>query len=246
MKKIATNILYPKITPNKYIHEYFRQRNQVRFFKEGAFIPKEEISCVYCVCKGIVKIELINPKGDVIKIGIILEGGIIALAKTIAEAQTLVPLVITAMEDSLLYYLTRDQIYQIVREDSTIGIYFIEALSSQIVTMMDQIHSLTLCSPRERLLKLLLVLCSESQGPGEKKIKPVKIAQRQIAESIGVTRVCVTRLMAKLQNDKLLEVKNRIIYPCDDFIVRATQEIKEARPFYSGLKNHFELNENSR
>src|SRR5215213_267709 len=123
-------------------------------------------------------------------------------------ARAIVPSVIFAME--------RADVERLIEEKPQVGIRIISLLSERLHYYETRMQDITLKGVPARLASLILFLV-ESEGvqiPGEIRI-PTRYTHEHLGTMIGTTREGVTRAFGRLQDERALQIRRRLIYVSD-------------------------------
>lgn len=224
----TVKLFFPWLETNSSTLSLIKRYNQkVHVKKETLFItPGSMVDKIYCVSQGSLKYSILGDGGEKKVIGVITRGGIFGACPTFLQLPS--SLAVEALEDSTLYYVTREQACQAMQTNPSFAVGIIQGIGYHVKALVEQVESLTFQSPRKRILQLLLAMSlrSPEQEGGWHKT-PLKLTHQQIAEIIGVTRVTVTRLISTLKDEGLVKTVDREVYLSADFQARVERELSK-------------------
>ena len=160
----------------------------------------------YMVVSGKVKIFKISPGGKEYILHICGPGEMIAEAPVFhgqpfpANAETLV--------ESTLLFFPRDLFVQLVQKTPSIAINMLGLLSMRLRRFANQIEDLSLKEVPARLAGYLLYLMEEQGGLD---VIELGISKGQLASLLGTIPETLSRILAKMSKEGLIEVKGRSI-----------------------------------
>jgi len=182
----------------------------------------KEILCVgdsdtpaFFILKGSVRVFRINPDGREQTL-IHLSAGDVFNLPTVFLEQGRSPASVTALEDSVLLRIERDDLRTLVNEIPGLNLAVLCDLSSKLEHLTEVVHDLSLRSVRSRLARFLFTHSSAGN--------PSFWTQEQIAQQIGSTREAVNRALRALIKEGILRTDRHKIIILDQ--VRLEAEIQ--------------------
>jgi CRP-like cAMP-binding protein len=121
-----------------------------------------------------------------------------------------------AMESSVIFAMERAEVERLIEEKPQVGIRMISLLSERLHYYETRMEDVTLKEVPARLASLILFLV-ESEGvqiPGEIRIL-TRYTHEHLGTMIGTTREGVTRAFGRLQDERALQIRRRLIYVSD-------------------------------
>lgn len=103
-----------------------------------------------------------------------------------------------AMEESEIVVISKEQILECVQRDPTFAWSVMHSLSQTIRLLSTQINQMSFLSAKKRLAQFLI-----EQSQGEEFIR---CTQEELATSIGVSRVTISRELNDLKRQNIIEV----------------------------------------
>ena len=118
------------------------------------------------------------------------------------------PVYAEAVKDSRVLFFYRDTIKEFIRKDPSVADEFMKLLAQKCLALNAQIEMLTLKTVRERLIQFL---AKECEGKETCRVL-LKFTKTQLARNIGTVSETLSRTLKQLQEEGLIEVKNREIF----------------------------------
>ena len=170
-------------------------------FAEGQ-IPRG----IFILCKGRVKLSLCSTGGKILIRRIAEAGEVIGLSA--ATCGKLHEWTAEAIDPCQTNFVRREDLLRLLREHNDIGYRVAEKLSDKYASALREIRLFALSrSVGDRLAKLLLKL-STLDGEANQRCPQVEmLTQEEMAQMIGTSRETVTRLLAELKKQKIVEIK---------------------------------------
>jgi CRP-like cAMP-binding protein len=121
-----------------------------------------------------------------------------------------------ALEPSILITMSRADLEQLMLKKPQVGIRITHLLSERLHSYEERMEDLTLKDIHARLANLILLLC---EGEGVMTRQDIKIphhyTHERLGTMIGANREAVTRAFARLQDERAVELKRRLIHVSD-------------------------------
>jgi CRP/FNR family transcriptional regulator len=161
---------------------------------------------IFILCKGRVKLSLCSTGGKILIRRIAEAGEVIGLSA--ATSGKLHEWTAEAIDPCQANFVRREDLLRLLREHNEIGYRLAEKLSDKYNSAIREIHLFALSrSVGDRLAKLLLKL-STLDGEADQRCPRVEmLTQEEMAQMIGTSRETVTRLLAELKRQKIVEIK---------------------------------------
>lgn len=120
------------------------------------------------------------------------------------------PATVTAVSRSAIVSLDRVRFEALLREPR-FARTLLEVLCARCRDAWQQIEILNKREPEARIRMALHRLCKSHGRPTELGTRiEMRLTHRELANMVGVTRETATRAIARLENDKLIEVRSRV------------------------------------
>jgi CRP-like cAMP-binding protein len=194
-----------------------RPLGQSKTVKKGFFLfhAGDETAGFFYVERGEVRVFKMDEQGREMEVVRISPGGF--LAEAIIFASDHYPLFAQATDDSEVLFFPRDAILKRLREDPSLGEFFIRLLAKKCVVLNQKIESLGLLTVRQRVARYLLERCS---GEMQCAVK-LEAKKGEIAQSLGTISETLSRTLKQLQEDGIIAVEGPVIRILDCTRIRA-------------------------
>lgn len=166
----------------------------------------DEETPVYFILSGAVRVFRINPEGREQTLIHLSPGDVFNLPTVFLESGR-APASVTALEDTRLLLITRENLHRLVTEIPALNFAILADLSGKLQHLADVVHDISLRNVRSRLARFLQA--------HEKAPAPSYWTQDQIARQIGSTREAVNRAMRELIRDKVIRTERQRIIILD-------------------------------
>lgn len=182
--------------------------------KSNIFSPGEYAHSLYIIMRGRIKIYIISSGGDEIVLTIRYPGEIFGLGAICGETRRAV--YATAIDESLVWIINRDDFLILLREFPEISLKIIRILNARIKHLNVVIEDFTSRDVAGRLARLLLKL---SQQCGITDTRGIliqhKFTHQELASMIASSRPTVSLILKIFKMEKLVEVDNKQIVILD-------------------------------
>jgi len=112
---------------------------------------------------------------------------------------------------AVVYYFDKKQVLSLIKKNPSTAMSFLTILAKKCISLNKQIENLTLKTVRMRLIQFLVNNC----GREEDCVVHLQIKKSELARKIGTVSETLSRNFAHLQNDGLIQVRNRDIKVLD-------------------------------
>lgn len=113
-----------------------------------------------------------------------------------------------AVDDSILWFLSRENYVRMVSSNSKLMHALNELFAKRLQCFSDLIEEVTLKDSKKRLVKFLLdILAEKKGGPVKNDTLFIQSTREEIARRLGVARETVARHISALKSKKLIDVK---------------------------------------
>ena len=179
-------------------------RKKEEIYKEGNY-PKG----IYFLSKGKIKTHKLNDFGKDLITGLYKEGdffGYIALLDDGKYSDSA-----TAMEDSDVCMIPKDEFYSLVYKNAEVSKKFIKMLSNNLREKEEQLIKLAYNSVRKKVADALITLHDRYKKEGENNFT-INISREDLANLAGIATESTIRTLSDLKDEKLVDVNvSRII-----------------------------------
>lgn len=180
--------------------------HQVRKCKKGEVIALEGESYnkLMIIVKGSVVGEMMDFEGKVLRIEKLSAPESVATAFLFGKNNTL-PVTITATEETRLLLFPKEDLLEMMRQNSRVLENYLEMMSNRAQFLSKQLRLIGLSTIKGKIAHYLLEQ-SKKQKSDHLRISH---SHEDMAEMFGVSRPSVSRVMAELNRDKILRVKGK-------------------------------------
>jgi CRP-like cAMP-binding protein len=182
-------------------------RNRVKKFQSGSIISQsgELVNSLMVVIKGVVKGEMVDYAGRVIKIEDIPAPGTLASAFMFGSRNRF-PVNVIAVSDGELLLIEKSDFLKLLMNNDIILVNFLDMISNRSQFLSEKIKFLNFKTIKGKLAQYIL------QKAGKDQITVnLGMTQSDLAEFFGVTRPSVSRALGDMEEDGYLEAKGKII-----------------------------------
>jgi CRP/FNR family cyclic AMP-dependent transcriptional regulator len=183
---------------------------------KGEFLhsPKERGEGIWLLKKGRVRVYRVDPGGGEFTLEVVREG-------TVFGEMTLGPRRLRAahalaIEPSLVGFLDRERLEDLIRRNPEVGIRLVRVLSERLRLCHERMADFADKDVPARLASLIVYLVeSEGVSTGEGYEIPTRYTHEQLGTMIGAGRVAVSRAFAGLREAGAVEQRRRLIHVVD-------------------------------
>lgn len=174
---------------------------------EQLFNQGEHCTHFYFVLSGLVKLYRIAPSGEEKVIDLVRNEHFFAEAVMFMGGQY--PLYAQAIEASRLAVLDSAQFLELVRSNSNVSLRLLSNMSRRMHALINEIDNLTLHSGAQRVVRHLL----DQLPQGVVTTQSVKLLapKHVIASRLGMQPETLSRVLAKLRSEQLIDVHEETI-----------------------------------
>jgi len=181
--------------------------SRIRKFSAGSMIAQsgDPVSSIMIVLNGIVKGEMVDFAGRVIKIEDIPAPGAIAAAFLFGNRNRF-PVNVIAVADSELLFIERADFLKLLRMNDIILGNFLDMISNRSQFLSEKIKFLNFKTIKGKLAHYIL------QNAGKDGISVTfSMTQVELADYFGVARPSVARALGEMEDDGLIEARGKNI-----------------------------------
>lgn len=160
----------------------------------------------YLLLEGQIKLGVISPHGDEKVIGLIQPGQ--SFGEAVLFLERSFPVYAHATIDSKVMLITRDTIFDILDNDTTVVRRMLAGISARNRQLVNDIESISLQNSTQRLIGYLLQISTDSPNPERVQLPANKLT---IASMLNITPETLSRVMLRLNNAGLIEVNGKEI-----------------------------------
>jgi CRP-like cAMP-binding protein len=175
----------------------------IKRYKAGSMIAQsgDEVKALRIVTSGVVKGEMVDYSGRVIKIEDVAAPGALAAAFIFGPGNRF-PVNVIAVTDAELLIIEKPGFLKLLMKEGRVLINFLDMISNRSQFLSEKIKFLNFKTIRSKLAQFIL----KSAGGGEKTVI-LGMKQDDLAEFFGVARPSVARALGELESEGLIEAK---------------------------------------
>lgn len=123
------------------------------------------------------------------------------------------PSTLKALSASTLVSIQRNDFVKIMRESPDLVEYFLSAVGLQDVIMQERICSMSRMDAKHKIVYFLLLLKSKVDAKSQEESQSLflPLTQYEIADSLGLTNVTVSKVMSELERSGYIQYKRQRI-----------------------------------
>ena len=180
---------------------------RTRKFKSGTLIVQsgEQVDSLMIVIKGIVKGEMTDYAGRVIKIEDIPAPGALAPA-FLFGSKNRYPVNIMVVSDAEILLIGKFEFLKMLKRSDRILVNFLAMISNRSQFLSEKIKFLNFKTIKGKLAQFIL----QRAGPDKKEII-LEITQNDLADFFGVARPSVARALGEIEDEGLIEARGKKI-----------------------------------
>jgi len=174
-------------------------------FKKGDYIylPDQSSDKIFFLTSGRVKIGTMGDNGKEITKAILNKGEVFGELSMIGEQKRRD--FAYAMEDSTACVLNTDEMNKMMKDHSSISMFFMKVMGSRVLEMESRLESLVFKDSRSRIVEYLLDLVKKSgQRVGYEWVVRKFITHQEIANLTATSRQTVTTVLNELRTKELI------------------------------------------
>jgi len=160
------------------------------------YMQGDPSNTVYFLSQGMVKISRINPEGRKLTIDLIEPGNFFGELSLAGERER--RNFAEALENSVYCEIQKDHLESFLAQRPDIAIKLLKVIGDSRLTMENLLEDMTFMDVPARVTSLLLKYA-------ENDLVRIPLTHQEIADLTGSTRVSVSRAIARLRNDGLIE-----------------------------------------
>lgn len=171
-------------------------------FKKGEVVANEEMPCSHIgiVISGMIDAQKTYPSGKYITIKHLGEGEMFGEVVVFSNRKTY-PATLIAQITSSVFFLKKEEIMRLQQEYPLLMLNFVQILSQKILTLNQRVKSLSYHTLRQRIVDFLLEVY---QKKGTLMFQ-LPVSRRQMAELLGTPRPSLSRELAKMREEGLID-----------------------------------------
>jgi CRP-like cAMP-binding protein len=180
---------------------------KIRNFKSGSMISQsgDPVNSLMIVINGIVKGEMVDYAGRVIKIEDIPAPGALASAFMFGNSNRF-PVNVIAITDSELLIVNKPEFLKLMMINDKILVNFLDMISNRSQFLSEKIKFLNFKTIKGKLAHYIL-----QRAGKERSTLILDMTQNDLAEFFGVARPSVARALGEMEEEGYIEAKGKTI-----------------------------------
>ncbi len=180
---------------------------RIRKFKTGNLISQtgEPVESLMIVIGGIVKGEMVDEAGRVIKIEDIPSPGALATA-FIFGSRNRFPVNVIALTDGEILSIEKTDFLKLLMKNDIVLVNFLNMISNRSQFLSEKIKFLNFKTIKGKLAQFIL-----QKAEGDKSTIILNMTQNDLADFFGVARPSVSRAIGELEQEGLIEAAGKKI-----------------------------------
>ena len=184
---------------------------RLKKYKAGTIIAKsgDKVTSFMIVTSGIVKGEMVDFSGRIIKIEDIPAPGAVAAAFLFGN-RNLFPVNVVAVTDTELMIIEKPVFVRLLMNSDRLLANFLDMISNRSQFLSEKIRFLNFKTIKGKLAQFIL-----ERSTGEKPTISLGMTQTDLADYFGVARPSLARILGEMENDGLIVATGRVIRVLD-------------------------------
>ena len=181
--------------------------NIVMFNKDDIIaIEGDDCNSLGIILRGSVEVHKPFPSGKIVTINNFQAGNIFGEAILFSGSHKY-PANVISTSESIIMYINRDEIIQLMKLNDKILNNFVTVLSNRILMLNDRITNLSLDTVRKKVANILLVEYKKQKN----KSIVLPFCRKKMAEMLNIPRPSLSRELSKMKEDNIIDFsKNRL------------------------------------
>lgn len=185
--------------------EMMRNREQIQF-KAGESIYEEGKSSLhfYMVGRGVVKAHKFDSRGKEMITELYKEDdffGNLSFNKNSAYGEYA-----TALEDSLLYVVSKDNLRDILKNNSNISMELLQEMGDHLMGVKEQLMEIAYASVRRKTARTILLFAHKIK---KNPLHSIRISRADLAGVAGIASETLIRTLSDFKKEGLIEIEGR-------------------------------------
>ena len=176
------------------------------------FFPGDSAKKIYLIRKGAVRLSRVYKSGEQNIVAVLKENSLFGVLSFLNGYQVDRKYHAVALTSVVLETAPAISVKKAINDDTKIGFLLLQSLSNRILQTETFIESLTHKDIYSKLVNFLCILCEDFGVVGIQGITiNLHLTHQDIADSIGSTRVTITRMIGELKKLGLLTIDRKKI-----------------------------------
>lgn len=179
----------------------------IKNYRSGSMIAQsgEKVNQLFVVAEGLVKGEMVDSTGKVIKIENIPAKMALAPAFMFGD-RNFFPVNVVAVSDVKIFSVDKVHFLKLLMSDSRLLVNFLDMISSRSQFLSEKIRFLSFRTIKRKLAHLIL----EKAGRDRIYLN-LGMTQGELSDFFGVARPSIARALGEMESDGLIEAKGKEI-----------------------------------
>lgn len=187
---------------------------------EYVYLPNQSSDKIFFITKGRIKIGSYADNGKEITKTILGKGEVFGELSMIGETSRRDYAL--ALEDTTLCVINSDEMKNLIRDHSSLSLFFMKMMGSKVIEMENRLESLVFKDSRSRIVEYLVDLVRKrGQRVGYEWVVRNFITHQEIANLTATSRQTVTTVLNELRNEDILTFNRKRL------LVRDLDKLKE-------------------
>lgn len=183
-------------------------KEELQFFKKGEAIYEKgkHVNFFYLVKRGVVKAHRMDNQGKELITELYKEDDF--FGNHAGNSQSSFEDYATAMEDSQLYAVSRDEFYDILSTNPKLTMQLVEVLSNNLSELKQQLMDMAYGSVKKKTANTILLFAERIK---KHPLKSIRISRADLAGVAGMAPESLIRTLSEFKKEGLIEIEGRNI-----------------------------------
>jgi CRP-like cAMP-binding protein len=202
---LSNSPLFKGLTPEEIEKTLSHIQFHIKKYRDGSMIAQsgEPVNSLMILIKGIVKGEMVDYSGRVIKIEDIPAPGVLASAFMFGNKNRF-PVNVIAISDSELLIIEKSEFLKMMMSENRILANFLDIISNRSQFLSEKIKFLNFKTIKSKLAQYIL-----QRAGMDKTIVIMDMKQNELAEFFGVARQSIARSVHEMEEEGLIHVHGK-------------------------------------
>jgi CRP-like cAMP-binding protein len=171
-------------------------------FQKGQIVANEETPCTHIgiVISGIIDVQKTYPSGKFITINHLEKGEMFGEVIVFSNRKTF-PATLITQTKSQVYFLKKEELMQLNQAYPLLMENFMKVLSQKILILNQRVKSLSYHTLRQRIIDYILEIYKKQNA----MMFQLPVSRKQMADRLGTTRPSLSRELAKMKDEGLID-----------------------------------------
>ncbi len=209
---LSQSLLFHGIGTEELEKMFGRISYSVKSYVRGQTIAQrgEEMKSLYLVIEGVVKGEMVDYSGKILKIEEIKASQPLAHAVMFSDTNRF-PVDVIALTDCKILFIPRTDMLRLMQQSEIVLTNFLQAVSNRALFLTQKLWFLSFKTIKEKVAHYLLTLAKSET----RTTIVLPKSHQELAEYFGVTRPALARIFSELRDEGVVVVNRREIIIAD-------------------------------